>query len=61
MSIRENFVYGWTLTSKSLSEALIFASSNPQYDDKLFIDLQVQYIKFQAQTWGELIVYRNGF
>jgi hypothetical protein len=27
-----------------LSEALIFASTNPQYDDRLFIELQVQYI-----------------
>ena len=25
-------------TGKSLSEALIFASTNPQYDDRLFID-----------------------
>ena len=33
----------WTnLTGKSLSEALIFASTNPQYDDRLFIELQVQ-------------------
>ena len=31
-------------TGKSLSEALIFVSTNPQYDDRLFIDLQVQYI-----------------
>ena len=29
-------------TGKSLSEALIFASTNPQYDDRLFIDLQLQ-------------------
>ena len=27
-----------------MSEALIFASSNPQYDDRLFIELQVQYL-----------------
>ena len=39
------------LTGKSLSEALIFASTNQQYDDRLF----------QAQTWGELVVYRNFF
>ena len=26
---------------KSLSEALIFASANPQYDGRLFIELQV--------------------
>ena len=42
-----------SLTGKSLSEVLIFVSSNPQYDDRLFIELQVQYLKFQAQTWGE--------
>jgi butyryl-CoA dehydrogenase len=28
-------------TGKSLSEAVIFASTNPQYDKKLFIELQV--------------------
>ena len=32
-------------TGKSLSEALILASTNPQYDSKLFNDLQVQYKK----------------
>ena len=31
-------------TGKSLSEALIFASTNPQYNNRLFIELQVQYI-----------------
>ena len=30
-------------TGKFLSEALIFASANPQYDNRLFIDLQLQY------------------
>ena len=39
-------------TGKSLSEALLFASTNPQYDDRLFIELQ-------AQTWGEHVVYKN--
>ena len=50
-------------TGKSLSEALIFASTNPKYDDRLFIELQAQYmkIKFQAQTWREHVVYRNYF
>ena len=33
------------LTGKSLSEALIFASTNPQYDDRFFIELRVQYMK----------------
>ena len=37
-----------------MSEALIFASTNPQYDDRLLIELQ-------AQTWGEHVVYRNFF
>ena len=31
-------------TGKSLSEALIFASTNSQHDDRLFIQLQVQYM-----------------
>ena len=29
------------ITGKSLSEALIFASTNPQQDDRLFIELQI--------------------
>ena len=33
-------------TGKSMSEALIFASTNPQYDNRLFIELTAQYIKF---------------
>ena len=35
-------------TGKSLSEALIFASSNQQYDHRLFIELQVQYVKIPS-------------
>jgi len=31
-----------------LSEALIFASTKPQYDDRLFIELQVQYMKIPS-------------
>ena len=38
-----------SLTGKSFSEALIFASTNPQYDKKLFIELQVQYMKIATQ------------
>ena len=37
-------------TGKSLSEAPIFASTNPQYDYRLFIELQVAHV-----------VYRNCF
>ena len=39
-------------TGKSLSEAFILTSTNPQYDKRLFIDLPVQYIKLQAQNMG---------
>ena len=39
-------------TGKSLSEALIFASTNPQYDDRLFIELQVQYMKIPSSDLG---------
>ena len=40
-------------TGKSLSEPLIFASTNPQYDDILFIELQVQYMKIPSSEPGE--------
>ena len=35
-----------------MSEALIFASFNPQYDDRLFIELQVQYMKIPSSNLG---------
>ena len=39
------------VTGKSLAEALIFAStSNPQYDDRLFIELQAQYMKITSSN-----------
>ena len=41
-----------TFTGKSLSEALIFASNNPQYDDRLFIELQVHYMKIPSSNLG---------
>ena len=37
-------------TGKSLTEALIFATTNPQYDDRLFIELQVQYRKIPSSN-----------
>ena len=40
-------------TGESLSEALIFASTNPQYEDRLFIELQVQYMKIPSSEHGE--------
>ena len=46
------FIY-FKVTGKSLSEALIFASTNPQYDDTLFIELQLQYMKIPSSEHGE--------
>ena len=40
----------YSLTGKSLSEANIFASTNPQYDNRLFIELQVQYMKIPSSN-----------
>ena len=36
------------LTGKSFSEAFILASTNPQYDKRLIIELQVQYMKIAS-------------
>ena len=41
-----------------MSEALIFALTNPQYDKRLFIDLPVQYVK---TTSSEHVVCINCF
>ena len=41
-------------TGKSFSEALIFASTNPKYDKRLFIELPVQYMKVPS---SEHVVY----
>ena len=43
---------GSKCTGKSLSEALIFASTNPKYGDRLFIELQVQYMKIPSSNLG---------
>ena len=40
-------------TGKSLSEALILTSTNPQYDDRLFIEFQVQCMKIPSSEHGE--------
>ena len=40
-------------TGKSFSEALILASTNPQYEKKLSIDLPVQYMKTISSEHGE--------
>ena len=41
-----------------MSEAFIFASTNPQYDNRLFIELPVQYMKIPSL---EHVVYTNWF
>ena len=38
------------VTGKSFSEALILASTNLQYDKRLFIELRVQYMKIASST-----------
>ena len=40
-------------TGKSFSDVLILASTNPQYDKRLSIDLPVQYIKIPNLEHGE--------
>ena len=40
-------------TGKSISEALIFASTNPQYDNRFFIELPLQYMKIPSSEHGE--------
>ena len=50
--VKESNSKTYIATGKSLSEALIFASTNPQNDDKLFIELQVQYMKIPSSNLG---------
>ena len=40
-------------TGKSFSEPLILASTNPQYDKRLFIELPVQYMKTTSSEHQE--------
>ena len=40
-------------TGKSMSEALIFASTNPQYVNRLFIELILHYMKIPSSEHGE--------
>ena len=43
-------------TGKSFSEALILKSTNPLHDDRLFIELPVQYMNIPS---SEHVVYIN--
>ena len=56
------------VTGKFLSEALFFALSNPQYDDRLYIELPVQYMKITSLNLGRtccvqklFLTLRTGF
>ena len=40
-------------TGKSLSDVLIYTSINPQYDNRLFNDLRVQYEKMPSSEHVE--------
>ena len=51
--ILRNLPLTFDCTGTSLSEALIFASTNQQYDDRLFIELQVQYMNIPSSEHGK--------
>ena len=44
-----------------MSEALIFASTDQQYDDRLFIELQVQCMKIPSSNFGRTCCVHNMF
>ena len=57
------------ITGKSMSEALIFGSTNPRYDNRMFIELPVQYMKITSsehsqnpfRMLSEHVLYTNWF
>ena len=52
-TVSQNVSCIFSYTGKSLSEALIFESTNPQYDGRLFIEFQVQYMKILSSNLGK--------
>ena len=48
LKVEEFFVEETIITGKSFPEALIFASTNPQYGNRLFIELPIQYMKIPS-------------
>ena len=48
-------------TGKSLSKTFIFVSTNPEYDDRLFIELQVQYLKIPSSNLGRTCCVQKWF
>ena len=58
-SFLEEYSFSFNLpTGKWFSQALIFASTNPQYDKILFFESPVQYMKIPS---SEHVVYTNCF
>ena len=47
----------YEVTGKSFSEALVLASTKPKYDKRLFIDLQVQYMKIGSSEHVQNILH----
>ena len=58
ISHKDGVACAMNYTGKSLLEALILGSTNPQYDKRMFINLPVQYMK---TTSSEYVVYTNWF
>ena len=54
--IPDNRLIRESYTGKSFSEALTFALTNQQYDDRLFIELPVKYMKMSS---SKHVVYKN--
>ena len=50
-----NEYLGFGYTGKSLSEALFFASTNPQYEDRLFIGLNTSSIHGENMLCTEIV------
>ena len=48
-------------TGKPLSEALIYASTKPKYDNRLFIELQVQYMRILSSNLGRTCCVQKFF
>ena len=46
-------------TGKSLSEAFILTSTNPQYENRLFIEFQAQHMKIPSSNLGRKRAYEK--
>ena len=57
MSAPEKDLPALHYTGKSLSEAFILTSTNPQYDKRLLIDLPVRYMKTASTEHQENMFY----